>query len=346
MFDISSNKIVLVSILLTVCSISFFYYILRKRLNDVENDMSSMFNLVSSLNDEQKRLWEINYAHYNQDTQNTQNTQLQMLNQPYTTPVEAFTEDEPSVVKTITSEYIDNYNELNKMNINDIDNDNNIDDTDDDDGDRDDYLEDDAPKTVNIFLQNNDLRLLVSEDETDEVDTYNQNKQNILMTEPVNFNKWKVNELKDYLDSITQDKNIINKSKKLKKKELIECIEYVLKNNNSEKVDNMNDVLNTSQENLFNVSDELNINAVNEVDEVNEVDAVNEVDEDDAVNEVDEVDELDNDDGLDNDDELDNDDDLDNDDELKNIEIDNDILDTDVLDIDTSVVNDDNDSDN
>lgn len=227
MFDLS-NKIIFVSLVVTLLCSVVVYYSMRQRINQTEQNMDTMFNLVSSLNDEQKRLG--NLVVYSINQQEASATAKLVPFQGGNSVDENRNAMEDGGQSSLIMQEIEH---SNLINLNDA--------TEDD-------IEDEQPSNmINLLLQGQaDLRVVVSDDEgvdedeseDEEEDDSNENAElkSIAIEESsddedertVELNKLKVNELKQLLDTLDITKGEIAKAKKLKKNELVEFIKQVM----------------------------------------------------------------------------------------------------------------------
>lgn len=199
MFEVS-NHVFLISLVVTLICGGFIYYSMKTRLNQVEADMSSMFNLVSSLNDEQKRLG--NLLMYNINAQPQYDEQIDYHGETVETSDENTKEinDEPKMINL----FLQNQEDLRLA----VSDDESECENDEHDANRDDEHDD-----------NNDDQ---DDDQDDEHDA-NRDDGDI---KKLNVDSLKLNELKELLNTIDLDKNELITARKLKKKELI----YFIKN--------------------------------------------------------------------------------------------------------------------
>lgn len=217
MFEIS-NQFLLISTAIALLCGGFIYFFMNQRINSMEEDMSNMFNLLSSLNEEQKRVG--NLVVYS--LQQQQQQQQQVLQPQPNYVMETNTNDN---VLTINEEV----NEEHANSISEIEVNYNV-------------IDENKP-----LFENTDNRVVVSEDEGDEgeVDTHvSESKIVVLDTENMDgtkhddtlktsttqstsfkeLNKLKVNELKEYLETLNLSRDVLAKAKKLKKKEMMDFI--------------------------------------------------------------------------------------------------------------------------
>lgn len=191
------KQLLFMSLVVSVAIAAFVYYSMRNRVNQLENDMNSMFNLVSSLNDEQKKLGNlVVYSIQQQEYTNNKNNDAQD-----TQNIVVVNEDEPKLSN------LTDYENNSDLLIPSADVEPNVD-----------YLS---------FHNQDDLRVVVSDDETDnhvESDDVNEDTETDVAAQFNKFNKMKVNELKNVLDTLTISKSEIVKAKKLKKTQLVEFI--------------------------------------------------------------------------------------------------------------------------
>lgn len=228
MFNVS-NKIILVSLAVTLLCSVFVYYSMRQRLNQTEQNMDTMFNLVSSLNDEQKRIG--NLVVYSIKQQEA-GAATPMLNTGEHTFDESINTREDGGPSSLIMQEIEH---STLINLNDA--------TDDED-------EDEQPTNmIDLLLQGQaDLRVVVSDDEgVEEGDSEGESDDENLdeITDlkhsvddesssddederTVELNKLKVNDLKHLLETLSITKGEIAKAKKLKKNELVDFIKHVM----------------------------------------------------------------------------------------------------------------------
>lgn len=208
-----SNQILVISLGFLILCAGFIYYSMRNRINQVEEDMSSMFNLVSSLNEEQKRIGNLLVYSIEQQGQGQQHQQTNQQGSGVANEME-FNDSREQLE---TTEHVFQSQDTVINNV----------------------VESQEPKMIHLFSQNQeDMRLVVSDDEYEyddeeeheedeggnhmEEEDENETKLNIV--ENTQFNKMKVNELKELLETLDISKSDIASAKKLKKKELIEFI--------------------------------------------------------------------------------------------------------------------------
>jgi hypothetical protein len=182
------KQLLFISLVVSLLFVAFVFYSMRGRVNQLENDMNSMFNLVSSLNDEQKKLG--NLVMYSIQQQEFTNKQHTDTHEPQETQEMVLDNEGENKVNSLAD-----YETITVLPMNDT------------------MLE---PKQ-------DDLRVVVSDDESDSDDD-NQHTETDIATQFNKFNKMKVNELKNVLDTLSISKSEIAKAKKLKKTELVAFI--------------------------------------------------------------------------------------------------------------------------
>lgn len=190
MFEVS-NPLCILSIAMTLICGGFIYYHLKSKLTSVENDMSSIFNLVSSLNDEQKRIGNL--------------VMYSLNNQSSITPTEGGSV-EPSDVLAVEVDTMVSPPVISDMRITVSDDEQ---DTDPEDEESDDEESD-----------NSDI-----EESNEQVRVAEITDANVT----ANLNKMKVGELKQYLEGLSVSKEDMSKAKRMKKKELVDFIEITIK---------------------------------------------------------------------------------------------------------------------
>lgn len=269
MFEVS-NHVFLISLVVTLICGGFIYYSMKTRLNQVEADMSSMFNLVSSLNDEQKRLG--NLLMYNINAQPQYDEQMDYHGETVETSDESTKEmnDEPKMINL----FLQNQEDLRLV----VSDDESECENDEHDANRDDEHDDehDANHDANHDDEHDDN----NDDQDDEHDA-NRDDGDI---KKLNVDSLKLNELKELLNTIDLDKNELITARKLKKKELI----YFIKNKLNKQT--FQDLTETPDE--TNADDKIvNHNSDTEDEEV--VELLNETLQND--DDIDNIDNLDND---------------------------------------------------
>lgn len=277
-----SNKILFVSLAVTLICGVFIYYSMRQRINQTEQNMDTMFNLVSSLNDEQKRLG--NLVMYSINQQESSSKPPTAIN---ATSSYDGNQDEEGEQPSIIMQEIEHSNIIN---LND-----NMNDVEEDEDENDNSL-----NMINILLNGQeDLRVVVSDDEEeadkddedDEEDEEDEEEdvklEDITLIDDdessssddddeqtVELSKMKVNELKQLLETLPISKGEIVKAKKLKKNELVAFIRQT-----TGQLEKTNDVDNLSEKPV-NVADSLN--DVHEDDDGHDDDNGNDENDDDG----------------------------------------------------------------
>lgn len=200
MFEFSNPILLITAVIALLCG-GFVYFFMNRRINSMEEDMSNMFNLLSSLNEEQKRLG--NLVVYS--LQQPPLMSHQPLNTNNLVVMEEIDDKIEIDTPALTLEQVDSSQEEpidHRVIVSDD--------------------EDTVELTEQLFSDSVKLILLNKTEETEETEETKQSVKEIISFQELN--KLKVNELKEYLDTIDLPRDVLIKAKKLKKKEMMDFI--------------------------------------------------------------------------------------------------------------------------
>lgn len=243
MFEIT-RQLLMLSLVVALSLAVFLYYSNRTRISQLEQDMSSMFNLVSTLNDEQKRMGNLLIYNMNQSDrmikQNNETTNELQTTIEVNKDANKLDKDENDFMNDDNTDKINDdenaANRLTEVSSPQVPENKQYGDDGDAGDDGDDNDENDGGDSVNYYkyespTSTTDLRLVVSDNEdSDDEETGDKalNINDIILhnnnEKMTMLNKMKLPELKNIIDNLNVPKSEIAKAKKLKKTQLIEFI--------------------------------------------------------------------------------------------------------------------------